>query len=115
MDSLKIRCSSLSKIMGTPKKKGETLTVTAKTYIKSLVKQMVFDYEVDIESKYFTKGEMSEGKSIELYNEVYFTDYVKNETRLTNKIIEYLVISNPLKSYYHVSIFSIRQYFTKGT
>lgn len=63
------------------------LSDTAKTYVKGIVKRMVFDYIIDIESRPMTKGITVEGKSIELYNEVYFTDYVKNEIRLSNNFI----------------------------
>ena len=88
MNDLLIRCSSLSKTMGAPKKKGETLTQTAKTYIRELVKCKVFNYELSIKSKYLTKGIKCENKSIELYNSVFFTSYKKNTTRLLNNYIQ---------------------------
>jgi len=74
--------------MGEPKKKGESLTQTAKSYIESLVKQIVFNYKTEINSKYLDKGIMVEDDSIELYNEVRFTNYQKNEVRLFNEWIE---------------------------
>ena len=88
MDNLKIRCSSLGKIMGAPKKKGETLTQTAKSYIQEIVKKIVYNYHIELESKYLTKGIMVEDESIELYNEVYFCSYEKNSDRLFNEFIE---------------------------
>lgn len=88
MNDILIRCSSLSEIMGTPKKKGETLTQTAKTYIRGLVKCETFHYKINVESKYLTKGTNCEDDSIELYNEVFFTDYEKNSTRLFNNYIQ---------------------------
>lgn len=74
--------------MGTPKKKGELLTQTAKSYIESLVKQIVFNYHIEIENKYLTKGIMVEQDSIDLYNEVFFTNFEKNEVRMYNEWIE---------------------------
>lgn len=74
--------------MGTPKKKGEILTQTAKSYIKEEVKKEVFDYRVMINSKYLTKGIECEDESIALYNQVNFTNYEKNTTRLFNDYIQ---------------------------
>jgi hypothetical protein len=54
------------------------LTVGAKTYIRGLVKEIVYNYSPEISSKEMEKGIDVEDESIELYNEVFFTNYVKN-------------------------------------
>jgi len=89
MDLL-IRCSSLGKIMGTPKKPkdGFDLTQTAKTYIESLVVENVYGIKSKIFSKYLQKGIECEDDSIDLYNEVFFTSFDKNEIRLSNEYIQ---------------------------
>ena len=79
-----IRCSSLGKIMTNPKKKTEVLSKGAKTYIKELVVQELFDYKTILDSKYCDKGIEVEDISIDLYNEVNSTLYLKNTERLTN-------------------------------
>jgi len=84
---MKIRCSSLGKIMGKPRKKGEALSATCKTYLKELVKEELFMYRSSIDSKYLTKGIDVEDTSIDLYNEVHNTLYLKNEERLSNDFI----------------------------
>lgn len=84
---LKIRSSSLSKIMTTPKIKGELLSVGAKTYITKLAKEFVYGYEEIISSKYMDKGILLEDASIDLYNRVMFTNHVKNTERKTNEWI----------------------------
>lgn len=81
---LKIRASSLGLIMTEPKLKTEVLSVGAKTYIKKLAREFVYNFEEDISSKYMDKGIIVEDAAIALYNRVFFTDYKKNEERKTN-------------------------------
>lgn len=81
---LKIRASSLGLIMTEPKLKTEVLSVGAKTYIKTLAREFVYNFEEDISSKYMDKGIIVEDAAIALYNRVFFTDYKKNEERKTN-------------------------------
>ena len=85
---MKIRCSSLGKIMGKPRKKTETLSQTCKTYLKELVKEELFMFRSSIDSKYLTKGIDMEDTSIDLYNEVHSTLYLKNTERLSNDFIQ---------------------------
>ena len=80
---LRIRASSLGKIMTDPKG-SETLSVGAKTYIAKLAKEFVYGYEETITSKYMDKGIIMEDASIALYNSVNFTGYQKNTERKTN-------------------------------
>jgi len=81
---LKIHPSSLGKIMTEPKSKTETLSEGAKTYVKKLAKEFVYNYREQITSKYLDKGIQLEDEAIELYNRVNFTNYVKNTETVTN-------------------------------
>jgi len=81
---LKIRCSSLSKIMTEPKSKSETLSVGAKTYVEDLAKEFVYGYQKVVTSKEMEKGQLVEGHSIQLINDVFFTNYQKNTERREN-------------------------------
>ena len=84
---MKIRSSALGKIMTNPRKKSEALSAGCKTYIKELVKEDLFMYKSTIDSKYLTKGIDLEDTSIDLYNEVHGTLYLKNTERLSNEFI----------------------------
>ena len=84
MQDLTIRCSSLWKIMGSGKG-AHGLTATATTYIKQLVKQQLFEYNTEITSKYFDKGNDCENDAIALYNEYFFTSHQKNEVSMVNE------------------------------
>lgn len=84
---MKIRSSALGKIMTNPRSKKETLSAGCKTYIKELVKEDLFGYKSTIDSKYLTKGIDMEDTSIDLYNEVHGTLYLKNTERLENEFI----------------------------
>jgi hypothetical protein len=81
----KFRASSLGLIMTDPKKETDLLSVGAKTYVECLAKQFVYGYDEIITSKYMEKGISVEDDSIALYNEVFFTNYVKNTERKTNE------------------------------
>lgn len=81
---LRIRASCLGLIMTEPKLKTEVLSAGAKTYVKKLAREFVYNFEEDISSKYMDKGIIVEDSSIELYNSVFFTDYKKNTERKTN-------------------------------
>lgn len=80
-----IRCSSLPKIMTDPRSKSETLSETAKSYLKQLAKEDYFGYSNELDNKYLTKGKQCENESIDLLNLVMFTNYSKNDQRLTNE------------------------------
>jgi hypothetical protein len=81
---LRIRCSSLSKIMTEPKSKDEILSVGAKTYIEDLAKEFVYGYVKEVSSKEMEKGLIVEQACIDMLNEVLFTNYVKNTERREN-------------------------------
>jgi len=82
-----IRCHALGKIMTEPKDKKEILSVGAKTYLNQLAKESVYEYCPIIKSKYLDKGIICEDEAIRLYNEVHFTDLVKNTERRNNGLI----------------------------
>lgn len=82
-----IRCHALGKIMTEPKDKKEVLSVGAKTYLNQLAKESVYEYRPIIKSKYLDKGIICEDEAIRLYNEVHFTDLVKNTERRNNGLI----------------------------
>lgn len=84
MNEIKFRCSSLGKLMTSPRSKSETISETAKSYIKSLVKEEYFGYKSQISSKEIEKGHQVEIENIEMYNQVFMTDFEKNRERRTN-------------------------------
>jgi hypothetical protein len=63
------------------------LSETAKSYIKSIAKQDYFGYTTELNNKYVTKGIQCEEQSIELLNDVLFTNYEKNEVRKTTELL----------------------------
>jgi hypothetical protein len=70
--------------MSPPKKKEDTLSVGAKTYIETLARQNIYRYEPIISSKYLEKGTWVEQESINLYNLVTGNVIEKNMERRTN-------------------------------
>ena len=64
--------------------KDKSLSAGAKTYIESLAKEELYGFKEIITGKYMDKGLIVEDESIQLYNSVFFTDYVKNTERRTN-------------------------------
>ena len=71
MFDLLIRCSSIGKIMTEPKTKAEgPLSVGAKTYIRQLAAQGIFNVQFEVSSKPIEKGLEVEGESIALLNRV---------------------------------------------
>ncbi|TCK87321.1 hypothetical protein B0G74_7860 [Paraburkholderia sp. BL9I2N2] len=82
---LRIRCSSLGKIMTEPKSKDEILSVGAKTYIEDLAKEFVYGYVKEVTSKEMEKGLIVEQACIDLLNEVLFTSFTKNTERRENE------------------------------
>jgi hypothetical protein len=80
------RASALSSIMTDGKGKDE-LSVGAKTYVTKLAKEFVYGYDERITSKYMDKGIRVEDASIDLYNAVKLTSYIKNTVRRENKWI----------------------------
>ena len=78
------RCSSLAKLMTNPRNKSESLSETAKSYIKQLAKETFYGYTSKIETKQMRKGTEYEMESIALVNSVWFgSNFVKNQLRET--------------------------------
>jgi hypothetical protein len=78
------RCSSLAKLMTNPRNKSESLSETAKSYIKQLAKENFYGYTSKVETKQMRKGTEYEMESISLVNSVWFgSNFVKNQLRET--------------------------------
>ena len=84
MSNLLIRAHALFNVMTEPKNKKDMLSVSAKTYLKTLAKQEYYNYTATIDTKYFNKGIWCEQDSIDLYNSVFFTMHEKNTQRIEN-------------------------------
>jgi hypothetical protein len=81
-----IHPSSLGKIMTSAKsQKPEDLSAGAKTYCTQLAKEFVYGYRTVVSTKTMEKGIICEDDSIALYNEVFFTNLVKNNQRKSNQ------------------------------
>ncbi len=86
---MKIRCSSLGKIMTAPRSKSEVLSQTAKTYIEELAKEHLFGIKKVFKSRYTDKGNEVEEKAIELTEEVLAFEFLtKNEEYFENDYIK---------------------------
>jgi hypothetical protein len=76
----KIRCSAIGEIMTEPKKKGEALSGTCKSYLEEWVKSEVYNRNKEISNKYMDKGNECESDAIEFVSNVLGWDFaVKNE------------------------------------
>jgi hypothetical protein len=85
---LRIRCSSLGKIMVEPKTLKEgPLSVGAKTYIRQLAAEDIFSVDFQISGKPIEKGIEVEPESIALLNRVRGLSLVKNIERRHNDYI----------------------------
>lgn len=84
---MKIRCSSLPKIMTNPRVKSEVLSETAKSEMIKIAKEDFYGYSSQMSNKYIEKGIEVEDKSIELLSLVKFGQYTKNKVRLHNDFL----------------------------
>jgi hypothetical protein len=82
-----IHPSSISKIMPDAKDKKEVLSVGAKTYLKSIAKQLMYGFYEDVDVKYVRKGNACENDSIALLNTVYFANYKKHIGRVDSDLM----------------------------
>jgi len=86
---MKIRCSSLGKIMTSPKSKGEVLSQTAKTYLKELALEEKFGIKKDFSSRYTDKGNTQEDLAIEMASKVLNLPFaLKNTEYFENDFIK---------------------------
>lgn len=82
---MKIRCSSIGKIMTSSKTKGEVLSQTTKTYLQELAVEEVFGIKKEFSSKYTDKGNEVEDLSIALCNDILDIGFIyKNEEQYSN-------------------------------
>ena len=77
--NFKARCSSLGKIFTNPRSKSETISETLKTYLNNWYLEKTYGVVMDITSRYTDKGIQLEDEAIRSYNEVYKTNYIKND------------------------------------
>lgn len=82
---MKVRASSIGKIMSTPRKSGEVLSQTAKTYVQDLVLEEKYGIKKEFSSRYTDKGNQVEDLSIALVNEVLNYNFIyKNDEQFEN-------------------------------
>jgi len=80
MKNFKIRASAAGKLMTNPRKKGEVLSETTKSYLQEWTKEQIYGVRQVITSKYLTKGIEVEQDSINYAEKVLGWDLaVKNE------------------------------------
>lgn len=86
---MKIRCSSLGKLMTSPKSKGEVLSQTAKTYLKELALEEKFGIKKEFSSRYTDKGNTQEDLAIEMASQVLNLPFaLKNTEYFENEFIK---------------------------
>lgn len=81
------RASSLHKLIGDSKKKGESLSDTAKSEIRSIVKEDLFTFKSFTGNQYTQKGNWLEEMAIELSGKMRFRAYQKHVGRVDNDLI----------------------------
>lgn len=85
MRNFKFRCSSLGLLMTEPKTLKEgPLSVGAKTAIRNVAAQDIFGVDFEISDKKLEKGSLVEPDSLELFNNVFGRQAVKNTERRTD-------------------------------
>ena len=85
MRDLKIRCSSIGKLMTEPRTKGEgILSIGAKTHVRELFAQELFGVDFEFSSKHTEKGNQVEHEGIALLNRVRCLSLTKNSERRSN-------------------------------
>jgi hypothetical protein len=91
-ENIKIRCSSIGKLMTEPKLKADkeagNLSETTKSYLVDVYVTEKYGREPEIHSKYIEKGLAVEDDSITLYSRLKKAFYKKNETKLSNEYIK---------------------------
>jgi len=86
---MKIRCSSLGKLMTSPKSKTEILSQTAKTYLKELALEEKFGIRKEFSSRYTDKGNIQEDTAIEMASQVLNLPFaLKNTEYFENEFIK---------------------------
>lgn len=81
-----IHPSSLGKLMTKPQSgPADGLSKGAITYCSQLAKEYKYGFKSFVGSKFFDKGQICEEAAIEIYNNVRFTNLVKNTERKSNQ------------------------------
>ncbi len=89
MSQLLFRCSSVGALLTSAKKKGETLSQTAKSLVQAMWLQNNYGYYEHIDNEYMDKGLKMEQDSMELVQAVLGGQFrIKNRERLQN---DYLI------------------------
>ena len=82
---LKIRCSSIGKIMTNSRSKTETLSKTCKTYLQELAVEEMYGKRKEFSSRYTDKGNQVEDDGIKLCESVLDLGFMyKNEEHFEN-------------------------------
>lgn len=82
---MKVRSSQIGKIMTNPRKSGEVLSQTAKSYVEELVLFEKYGIRKEFTSRYTDKGNEVEELSIALVNEVLDYNFIyKNDEHFEN-------------------------------
>jgi hypothetical protein len=85
MNTFRVRCSALGKIMTSPRSKSEILSQTAKTYVEEQVLQAKYGIVKTFNSRYTDKGNLVEDESIKLASDVLDLGFIlKNDEHFTN-------------------------------
>jgi len=83
---MKVRCSQIGKIMTNPRKGGEVLSQTAKSYVEEIVLKEKYGIRKEFSSRYTDKGNEVEDLSIALVNEVLNYKFIyKNDEHFNNE------------------------------
>lgn len=85
MPSILLRASSIGNIMAFPEK--DTLADGAKTYLEKIASQWILDWSENLDTFEIQKGKDCEDISIDLYNSVQGTFYMKNTARISNDLM----------------------------
>jgi len=85
MNTFRVRCSALGKVMTSPRSKSEILSQTAKTYVEEQVLQAKYGIVKTFNSRYTDKGNLVEDESIKLASDVLDLGFIlKNDEHFSN-------------------------------
>jgi len=85
MNTFKVRCSALGKVMTSPRYKSEILSQTAKTYVEEQVLLAKYGIVKTFNSRYTDKGNLVEDESIKLASDVLDLGFIlKNDEHFSN-------------------------------
>lgn len=85
MNKILLRASSIGNIMAYPEK--DTLADGAKTFLEKLASQHILGWKENLNTFEIEKGRTCEDISIDLYNSVNDTFYMKNTGRVSNDLM----------------------------